>query len=82
MIDSPKILHIGTRVLVFSDKNQVTFRDMTMADVAILIQDDHFLVVKDRYKEPWGKKMPLYLLSGTLNYYYDQIKFRLHDQNI
>lgn len=79
MIDDPKISHTGTRVLIFSDENQVTFRDMAMADVAILIQDDHFLVVKDRYKEPRKEKLPLHLLGGTLDYYYEQIKLRLQN---
>ena len=81
-IHSSTIRHTGTRVLVFSGENQVTFQDMVMVDVAILIQDDHFLVVKDKYSEPRKEKFPLHLLGGMLDYYYKQIKFRLHDQNI
>ncbi len=79
-INSPNVCHIGTRVLVFSGENQVTVRDIMMADVAIFIKNDHFLIVKDRYKEPTKEKFKLFLLADTLNYYYQQIKLRLTEQ--
>ena len=79
MIDDPRILNIGTRILVFSDENQITFQDMAMADVAILIQGEYFSIIKDRYKEQWKEKIHLHLLAGTLDYYYEQIRLRLQN---
>ena len=79
-INSPTIRHTGTRVLVFSGENQVTLQDIAIVDVAIFIQDDHFLVVKDRYSEPRKEKFPLSYLGGTLDYYYEQIKLRLQNK--
>lgn len=78
-INSPTIRHAGTRILVFSDGSEVAYQDMMLSDVAILIKNDYFFIVRDRYKEPWKEKLPIYLLGKTLDYYHEQIKLRLQN---
>jgi len=72
---SPRIFHVGTRLMIFSDTNQITYRDMLIADVAIYINSVMtFRIVKDRFKETTDKNYCLSSLGDTLSEYYQLIR--------
>lgn len=71
----PEIATLSRFLVIFSEKNQITEKDLLRASVAIVLDGDYFKIVKNVFDLPSKKKFPLSELQKVIDDSYSNIRF-------